>query len=38
MRKRTLSLIGLIVSVTNDYNTSTDPVSFFRIYVQGAPE
>lgn len=26
------------VSVTNNYNTFSDPVSFFRIYVQGAPE
>jgi hypothetical protein len=26
------------VSVTNDYNTFTDPISFFRIYVQGASD
>lgn len=26
------------VSVTNTYNTFTDPITFFRIYVQGAPE
>lgn len=26
------------VSVTNNYNTFTDPISFFRVYIQGAPE
>lgn len=26
------------VSVTNNYNTFTDPISFFRVYIQGAAE
>jgi hypothetical protein len=38
MQASSLGRGSVRVVVTNDYNTSTDPVSFFRIYVQGAPE
>lgn len=38
MQASSLGRGSVRVSVTNNYNTFTDPISFFRIYVQGAPE
>jgi hypothetical protein len=38
MQASSLGRGSVRVSVTNDYNTFTDPVNFFRIYVQGAPD